>query len=94
VNATVAAIERGASGIYNVCDDEPVAQSVWLPEIARLLGAKPPRRVPAWVVGVLAGAAAVYYGASLRGASNAKAKAAWAWAPRPWREGFEMAFAK
>jgi nucleoside-diphosphate-sugar epimerase len=94
VDATVAAIERGEGGIYNVCDDEPVAQSVWLPEIARLLRAKPPRRVPAWVVGVLVGAGPVYYGASLRGASNAKAKAAWAWAPRPWRAGFEAVFAQ
>ena len=92
-DATVAAIERGASGIYNVQDDEPAAQNVWLPEMARLLGAKPPRRVPGWLVDMLAGPAAAYYGTSLRGASNAKAKAAWAWTPRPWRAGFEREFA-
>jgi nucleoside-diphosphate-sugar epimerase len=92
--ATVAAIQRGESGVYNVCDDEPVAQSVWLPELARLLGAKPPRRMPGWLVRTVAGESAAYYGMSLRGASNAKAKAAWGWTARPWRAGFEAEFAK
>ena len=40
--ATVAAVERGAPGVYNICDDEPVRVSVWLPELARVLGARPP----------------------------------------------------
>jgi nucleoside-diphosphate-sugar epimerase len=93
VTATVSAIHRGASGVYNVCDDEPVSQNEWLPEVARLLGAKPPRRAPSWLVGWLAGPAAVYYGATLRGASNGKAKAALQWAPRSWRAGFADAFA-
>jgi nucleoside-diphosphate-sugar epimerase len=88
VAATVSATTRGASGIYNVCDDEPAAQNEWLPELARLLGAKRPLRMPAWLVGLLAGPAAVYYGTSLRGASNARAKAALGFAPRSWREGF------
>jgi nucleoside-diphosphate-sugar epimerase len=93
VTATVCAIHRGASGVYNVCDDEPVSQNQWLPAVARLLGAKPPRRAPAWLVGWLAGPAAVYYGTTLRGASNAKVKAALRWAPRSWRAGFSDAFA-
>ena len=93
VTATVCAIYRGASGVYNVCDDEPVSQNEWLPEVARVLGAKPPRRAPAWLVGWLAGPAAVYYGTALRGASNAKAKAALQWVPRSWRTGFADAFA-
>ena len=92
VDATVAAIERGESGIYNVCDDEPVAQNVWLPELARLLGAKPPRTLPAWLVRRVAGESAAFCRTSLRAASNAKAKAAWPWAPRSWRAGFETGF--
>jgi nucleoside-diphosphate-sugar epimerase len=92
VEATAQAIHRGSSGVYNVCDDEPVTQNVWLPELARLLGAKPPRRMPGWLVGALAGPMAVYYGTSLRGASNARAKAELGWSARPWRTGFAAEF--
>src|SRR5690606_28321471 len=49
-SATVAAIERGKPGIYHVGDDEPARTRVWLPALARALGAKPPRHVPAWLV--------------------------------------------
>ena len=42
--ATVAAVERGAPGIYNVVDDEPAAVRDWLPVYAEAVGAKPPRR--------------------------------------------------
>ena len=92
VLATLLAVERGSSGVYNVCDDEPVAQREWLPELARLLSAKPPRRAPAWLVSLLAGPSASYYGTALRGASNAKAKAEFGFAPRSWRTGFAGEF--
>lgn len=94
VDATVRAVERGESGIYNVCDDEPVEQRVWLPELARMLGAKRPFRAPAWLVGRLGGPTVRFYGTSLRGASNSKAKRALGIAPRPWRAGFEAEFAR
>ena len=58
-SATVAAIERGAPGVYNVCDDEPAPVSVWLPELARAIGAKPPWRVPVWLGRLFAGEAGV-----------------------------------
>ncbi len=45
--ATVAAVERGAPGIYNVIDDEPAPVREWMPVYAAAVGAKPPRRVPA-----------------------------------------------
>jgi len=45
--ATRAAVERGRPGIYNVVDDEPARVSEWLPYLAEVIGAKPPRRVPA-----------------------------------------------
>jgi len=92
VDATVRAIDRGGSGIYNICDDEPGSQNVWLPELARLLGGKPPHRVPAWLVGLIGGPAAKFYGVSLRGASNAKAKAELGIMPRSWRDGFANEF--
>ena len=88
--ATVAALERGAPGVYNVADDEPAPASVWLPELARVLGAKPPLRVPVWLGRLAAGEAGVLLFTRLRGASNAKAKRELGWELRypSWRDGF------
>ena len=88
--ATLAAIERGAPGIYNVVDDEPAPVAEWLPFLAEALGAKPPRRVPKWVGRLAAGEHAVMMMTEVRGASNAKAKRELGWQPRysRWREGF------
>jgi len=89
-SATVAAIERGAPGVYNVCDDEPAPVSVWLPELARAIGAKPPWRVPVWLGRLFAGEAGVSMMTRIRGASNAKAKRELGWQPEyaTWRDGF------
>lgn len=91
--ATVASLDRGAPGIYNVTDDEPVAVKDWLPIYADALGAKPPRRVPIWLARLVGGKMAVQFGVHSRGASNAKAKQALGWAPRysSWRQGFREA---
>jgi 2-alkyl-3-oxoalkanoate reductase len=88
--ATVAALERGAPGIYNIADDEPAPASVWLPELARVLGAKPPLRVPVWLGRLAAGEAGVWLFTQIRGASNAKAKRELGWELRypSWRDGF------
>ncbi len=88
--ATVAAVERGNRGIYNIVDDEPAAVAEWLPALASALGAKPPPRVPRWLGRLLAGEAAVVMMTEVRGASNAKAKRELGWRPshRSWREGF------
>ena len=88
--ATLAALERGAPGIYNVVDDEPAAVSVWLPFLAEAIGAKPPRHVPLWLGRLLAGDVGVAMMTTVRGASNAKAKRELGWAPRwaTWRDGF------
>jgi nucleoside-diphosphate-sugar epimerase len=92
--ATVAAIERGAPGIYHVVDDEPAPVSVWLPELARVLGAPPPRRIPAWVARPIIGEHGVVMMTEIRGASNAKAKRELGWTPRvgSWRQGFRDTF--
>ena len=92
-DATVAAVERGAPGIYNVVDDEPAAVREWLPVYAEALGAKPPRKVPRWLARLVAGKAAAQAATTLRGASNAKAKRELGWQPRhpSWREGFREA---
>jgi len=73
-SATVAAIEGGAPGIYNVVDDEPAPVGEWLPELAATVGAPPPRHVPRWLGKLAAGDTAVVMMTESRGASNAKAK--------------------
>jgi len=91
--ATVAALDHGSPGIYNVTDDEPVPMKEWLPVYAEALGAKPPRHVPVWLARIAAGKAGVMFGTTLRGASNAKAKRELQWQPRypSWRQGFREA---
>ena len=86
--ATVAALTRGG-GVYNIVDDEPAAVRDMLPAIAAIIGAKPPRRVPAWLARPLAGAVGVTMLTEMRGSSNAKAKRELGWEPRwrTWRDG-------
>jgi nucleoside-diphosphate-sugar epimerase len=94
-DATVAAVERGRRGVYNIVDDEPAPVSEWLPAAAAALGAKPPRHVPRWLGRVLAGEAAAVMMTEVRGASNEKAKRELGWRPAhpSWREGFTEAVA-
>ncbi|HEX8994867.1 MAG TPA: NAD-dependent epimerase/dehydratase family protein [Ktedonobacterales bacterium] len=91
--ATVAAMQRGAPGIYNVADDDPAPVSVWLPEYARIIGANPPLRVPVWLGRLVAGEVGVSLMTRIRGISNAKAKRELGWSPiyASWREGFKAA---
>ncbi|HEY3713535.1 MAG TPA: NAD(P)-dependent oxidoreductase [Jatrophihabitantaceae bacterium] len=88
--ATVAAVDHGAPGIYNVCDDEPVEIATWLPDFAQAIGAPAPRHVPTWLGRLLGGEIVVSVMTRVRGASNAKAKATLDWKPRfaTYREGF------
>jgi nucleoside-diphosphate-sugar epimerase len=94
--ATVLTLERDRAGSYNVVDDDPAPVREWLPVLARVLGAKPPRHVPRWLARLIAGEAAVMIGTESRGASNAKAKRELGWTPRypSWREGFVAAYAR
>ena len=91
--ATVAAIERGSRGVYNVVDDDPAPVAEWLPALAEELGAKKPMRVPRFIGRLFAGDAGVMMMTDLRGASNAKAKRELAWRPAhsSWRRGFAAA---
>lgn len=93
--ATVLALEQGRPGIYNIADDEPAPVREWLPVLANVLGAKPPRHVPRWLARLVAGEAAVMMATETRGASNAKAKRELGWEPRypSWRQGFAAAYA-
>jgi nucleoside-diphosphate-sugar epimerase len=87
--ATVAAIECGRPGIYNVVDDEPAPCNEFIPYLADLVGAKKPLKVPAVVARLGAGRMAAF-ATSLQPVSNEKAKQELGWQPRydSWREGF------
>jgi nucleoside-diphosphate-sugar epimerase len=89
-DATVAAVERGAAGVYNVTDDEPAPMREWVPVFAQAAGAKPPRRVPVWLARFVAGKDVSNFALELRGASNEKAKRELGWEPAhsSWRSGF------
>jgi nucleoside-diphosphate-sugar epimerase len=89
-DATVAAIERGRRGVYNIVDDDPAPVAEWLPALAHTLGAKKPMRVPRFVGRLAAGEAGVVMMTDVRGASNAKAKRELGWRPAhpSWRGGF------
>jgi nucleoside-diphosphate-sugar epimerase len=91
--ATLAAVEHGSRGVYNVVDDDPAAVAEWLPALAQTLGAKKPMRLPRFVGRLFAGEAAVMMMTEVRGASNAKAKRELAWRPAhpSWRQGFATA---
>jgi nucleoside-diphosphate-sugar epimerase len=88
--ATIAAIERGKPGVYNIVDDEPAPVAIWLPELAAVIGAKAPRRVPVWLGRLVAGELAILVMTEIRGSSNAKARRELDWQPRytSWRDGF------
>jgi nucleoside-diphosphate-sugar epimerase len=90
VGATVAAVGRGAPGIYNVVDDDPAPVAEWLPYLAGATGAKRPVRLPAWLVKPMVGEQGLAMMTTVRGSSNAKAKRELGWklAYPSWRQGF------
>jgi 2-alkyl-3-oxoalkanoate reductase len=94
--ATIAALEHGAPGVYNVVDDEPASVAEWLPYVARAVGAKAPRRVPVWLGRLAAGEVGVSMMTQIRGSSNAKVERELGWRPAwpSWREGFSRGLAE
>lgn len=89
--ATALAIEKGSPGnVYNIVDDDPAPAREWLPALAALLGAKPPRRIPIWLARIVAGEHLVTMMTQARAASNAKARRDLDWhlMHPSWREGF------
>jgi nucleoside-diphosphate-sugar epimerase len=92
--ATVLALDHDGPAIYNIVDDEPAPVREWLPMVAEILDARPPRHVPSWVGRLLGGAPAEMMETQGRGASNAKAKRELGWTLRypSWREGFVAAY--
>ena len=87
--ATVAALERGTAGAYNIVDDRPTTWRELIEGIALSRNAPRPIPLPGWVLR----AAAPYAGKMMTGVnmhvSNAKAKRELGWTPRypTFREG-------
>ncbi len=94
--ATVLAVEHDGPAIYNIVDDESAPMREWLPVLAAALGAKPPRRVPAWMARLIVGEGMLKTALECRGASNAKAKRELGWMLRypSWRQGFHASSGK
>ncbi len=72
-------------GAYNIVNDRPSPMKEWLPAFARFVKAPPPSWIGEEEGAKEMGPDAVYYATSLRGASNAKARAEFNFQPR----GFE-----
>ena len=89
-DATVKAIESDATGVFQIADDDPAQAAVWLPAFAKIVGAKPPRRIPAWLARLAVGDVGVAAFTEIRGADNSLAKATFDWQPgyASRREGF------
>ncbi len=94
-NATRLVSEGGPTGIYNIVDDEPAEVSMWLPELARAVGARPPYHLPAWLGRLVIGEAGMSMMTSVRGASNTKARRVLGWQPiyASWKHGFRRSLA-
>lgn len=88
--ATVAAVEHGQRGVYNIVDDDPAPLTIWLPYLADMVGAKKPMHVPVWLARFFVGEVGVSMTTRIHGSSNAKAKRELGWRPMwsSWREGF------
>jgi 2-alkyl-3-oxoalkanoate reductase len=93
--ATIAAMEQGAPGVYNIVDDDPASVAEWLPYLASAVGASAPLRIPAWLGRLAAGEVGVSMMTQIRGSSNAKAKRELGWRPAwpSWRDGFSRGLA-
>src|SRR5690606_14538936 len=90
-SATVLAVEQQARGVFSIVDDDPATVGEGLPYLAEVAGAKPPLRMPTWLVRMLAGDFAVTMMTEGRAFSNARAKRELGWELRypSWRIGFK-----
>jgi 2-alkyl-3-oxoalkanoate reductase len=88
--ATAVLALDGPPGVYNITDDRPAPASEWLPHYASVLGAPPPRHVPALAVRALGREHFAFRATRQRAADNRKARARLGYTPiyRTWRDGW------
>ena len=79
--AFVTAAEAPKTGVWHVVDDQPVPLGEFLGEMAKRLGARPPRRMPRWLARMVLGR----YGTRILGSSfstsNARFRRDFGWQP-------------
>ena len=94
VAATVATLE-GPTGVFNVVDDVPAPTSEWMPLVAGLLGARPPRHIPEAIARVGPGRFLAYLMCDQPAVSNRRARSELGWSPRypDWHEGLPAVLA-
>lgn len=82
-SACADAVERAPAGaLYHVVDDEPISFYDFVALAATALGTGPPRRIPAWLARLFAGADPVRAVTRSAKSSNARIKSELGWAPR------------
>jgi nucleoside-diphosphate-sugar epimerase len=79
---TDAAERAPAGGLYHVVDDQPIRFYDFVVLAARALGTGPPRRVPAWLARLAAGADPVRAVTRSAKSSNARIKSELGWIPQ------------
>ena len=80
--ATVAALEQGRAGAYNIVDDEPATWTDVFTAMAEAFDAPRPHRFPRWMLRLAAPYVTAFaFDTSMR-VSNAKAKAELGWSPK------------
>jgi len=91
-SAFVTVAEQPRAGIWHVVDNELVTVKDFLQGFSQRLGAKPPRRVPAWLAKWIAGEAAVQFFTRSNRTSNAPLRQDFGWNPRypSYREGLDQ----
>ena len=89
-HAVALAVDSEVAGLFEIVDHEPAPVHQWLPELARAVGAKAPRHVPAWLARPFIGDFGVHLMTAAQGASNDLAARELGFKPRheTWSEGF------
>jgi nucleoside-diphosphate-sugar epimerase len=90
--ALATVVDAGSDGLWHVVDEEPVAVATLLERMAGMLEAPSPRRVPGWLVRILADEQTVRFMTSPMPTSNVKFTREFDWEPKypTYREGLEQ----
>ena len=80
-SAFVTAVEAPRTGVWHIVDDRPVPLVVFLGEMARRLGARPPRRMPRWLARLFLGRYGTRILSSSFSTSNARFRRDFQWQP-------------
>lgn len=81
-NAAICALQSGATGIFNIVDNTPVAVLDWLPWYARRMKAGLPKTIPVWVGRLVVGRFGEHTMVNQVGVDNGKARRRLGWRPQ------------